>query len=72
MSDQTSLVLEHLRSIRTTLGQHTTKLDSINARLVSIESHNAGLLVSDVDHSGRIEQIEARLGVIERRLEIAE
>jgi hypothetical protein len=67
-----SLVLEHLRHIRSRVDGLADDMRQVILRLGAQDRHLAGLQISDVGQSSEIDRIKARLHRIERRLELAD
>ena len=65
-----NLILEHLRSIRSTLARHDEQFDTVIMRLGSIESQMAGVQADIAGLNLRMDRFENRLARIERRLEL--
>ncbi len=72
-----SLTLEHLRAIRTDVGDLRTRMTGIESRLGSLETVVAGMrrdlayMYGDVvEGHTRMDQLAARVERIERRLEL--
>jgi hypothetical protein len=63
-------VLEHLRSIRSTLARHDEQFDTVIMRLGSIESQMAGVHTDIAGLNLRMDRFENRLSRIERGLEL--
>lgn len=77
MSNIESLVLEHLRAIRSKQTDHDERFDRIESRLSSLELTVAGMrrdlahMYGDVvEHHVRNDQLNARIERLERRLEL--
>ncbi|RKT43732.1 hypothetical protein [Thiocapsa rosea] len=67
-----NLILEHLRHIRARIDQMAEDTSTIKLRLSSLESQVAGLHGDNAIAHQRMDQIEGRLGRIERRLDLHE
>jgi predicted nucleic acid-binding Zn-ribbon protein len=65
-----NLILDHLRSIRSTLARHDEQFDTLIMRLGSIESQMAGIHADIAGLNLRMDRFENRLARIERRLEL--
>ena len=64
------LILEHLRAIRSDIGSVKPNLQDIKARMASIESYQVAGHGDAVRQSSRLDEIEARIEQVERRLEL--
>jgi hypothetical protein len=65
-----NLILEHLRSIRSTLARHDEQFDTVIMRLGSIESQMAGVHADIAGLNLRMDRFEYCLSRIEQRLEL--
>jgi prefoldin subunit 5 len=73
MTDQPeSLVLEHLRAIRTDMNDLKNSVRDIRARLASIESYIATLHADSTRGAMSIDDLQRRIERIETRLDIRE
>lgn len=77
LSNVESLVLEHLRAIRATQGDHTERFARLESRLNSLELTVAGMrrdlshMYGDiVEQHARMDQLAARVERLEHRLEL--
>jgi hypothetical protein len=61
MAETDNLVLEHLRAIRTDLGEVGEDLREVKRRLTSLEVSVANLHGDFAGQSGRIDRVENRL-----------
>jgi len=69
MSGETdSLVLEHLRHIRSAVDLTNQKINELPFRVGMVESNVAGLQTQYAHVSNRIDRVDERLTKIERRL----
>lgn len=66
------LILEHLKAIRSELGNLTSDMADVKTSLTSLRQHLAGFMSTDAAHEGSIAAIQARLHRIEQRLEISD
>ncbi len=66
-----SLVLEHLRHIRSKVDSIDERVGRVELRLTAVDGHLGGLLLAEYGQSAEIDKIEQRLDRIERRLELA-
>ena len=64
------LILGHLRAIRSDIGSVKSGLRDIKARMASIESYQVAGHGDAVRQSSRLDEIEARIEQVERRLEL--
>ncbi len=71
-ADVESLVLEHLRAIRTTLANQNERLDRIEVRLGSIEQYQAIFHADLVAATVHLDHIAKRVERIDRRLELTD
>ena len=71
-SDVESLVLEHLRAIRGTLGGHGERLDRIELRLSSIEQTLGNLYALSGSDRETMNALRRRVERIEKRLELTD
>jgi hypothetical protein len=67
-----NLLLEHMRAIRSDIGQMKDEMGGMRAEMLIIRQHMAGLLGSQVLHDTEIAGIKLRLDRIEKRLELTE
>jgi ubiquinone biosynthesis protein UbiJ len=67
-----NLILQHLRAIRETLGQHGEHLERIDARLIALEQRATSTTVELGAINVRMAQVESRLDRIEKRLGLIE
>jgi archaellum component FlaC len=71
MTDNTeNLILEHLRAIRSTLSDHSERLDRIELRLATIEQTLGSLYALSGSDREAITALTRRVERIERRLEL--
>ncbi|MDJ0920766.1 MAG: hypothetical protein QNI84_06530 [Henriciella sp.] len=67
-----SIILEHLRAIRSDMGRMADRMDTVAAEMRATRQHVAGLTsLQDHDHAD-IAHIKTRLDRIEERLELAD
>ena len=67
-----SLVLEHLRAIRTDIARLSDDVRGLRTEMMSVRHHVRGVELSqDVDHND-IASVKDRLDRIERRLELVD
>lgn len=67
-----SLILEHLRQIRSRMDQMSDDVKDVKCRLTSLEHQVASVHVDMALIHSRIDRVESRLERIERRLELSE
>jgi predicted nuclease with TOPRIM domain len=67
-----NLVLEHLRAIRTDMGQLKEGVDRVELRLASIEGHIASFQLSETRQNSELDKLCQRIDRIEKRLELAD
>jgi hypothetical protein len=67
-----NLILEHLRSIRSTLGDHGDRLNRIELRLSAIEQTVGSLYALSGSDRETLNAVIRRVERIERRLELSE
>lgn len=73
MTDETeNLVLEHLRHIRSQIGNIGAEVQDMKLRLSSTERHMGEIQVQLAGVNSRLDRHDERLGRIERRLELVE
>jgi hypothetical protein len=70
--ETTSLVLEHLRHIRSRVDGLADDMRQVILRLGAQDRHLVGLQISEVGQNTEIDRIKERLQRIERRLELAD
>ena len=70
--DTTSLVLEHLRHIRSQIDALRLDMGDVKLRLTVIEGHIASLVVGQTGHNSEMDRLKIRIDRIERRLELTE
>ena len=63
--DRADLILEHLRAIRSEIGELKTSMIEVKERLGFLEGQYASI-------SRRVDRIDSRLDRIERRLDLVE
>jgi hypothetical protein len=72
MVDTDNLMLEHLRAIRGDMAKMADSMRTMSAEMTAIRQHLAGVVtIQEHDHAD-IAGIKARLGRIERRLELTD
>lgn len=71
-ADTENLVLEHLRAIRATLGEHGERLNRIELRLSAIEQTVGSLYALSGSDRETVNSLTRRVERIERRLELSE
>jgi len=71
-ADIESLVLEHLRAIRSTLDNHGERLDRIDLRLSVIEQTIGSLYALSASDRDTLQGVIKRVERIERRLELTD
>ena len=71
-ADIESLVLEHLRAIRATLGEHGERLNRVELRLSAIEQTLGSLYALSGSDRETIQSVTRRLERLERRLELSD
>ena len=67
-----NLILDHLRAIRATQGEHSKRFDRIEHRLLSLEQQVSGLRSDFVFQQHEHVDLEQRVERIERRLELSD
>ena len=67
-----NLVLEHLRAIRATLGEHGERLNRIELRLSAIEQTVGSLYALSGSDRETVNSLTRRVERIERRLELSD
>jgi hypothetical protein len=72
IEETTSLVLEHLRHIRSRVDGLADDMRQVILRLGAQDRHLVGLQISEVGQNTEIDRIKERLQRIERRLELAD
>ena len=73
MTEQTdSLILEHLRALRSTLTDHGERLARIELRLSAIEQTLGSLYALSGSDRDRLDALARRIERIERRLELTD
>ncbi len=73
MSEQTdNLILEHLRAIRSVLGDHGERLSRMELRLATIEQTLGSLYALSGSDRERLDSLTRRIERIERRLELSD
>lgn len=65
-----NLMLEHLKALRSEVAELRRGQDNIIQRLASIESHGHAVYGDVVRHSAGLDDLNARLSRVERRLEL--
>lgn len=69
-ADTENLVLEHLRAIRATLGEHSNELAGIRLEISAMGQQLAGLTVAVYSGKSELDSLKRRVERIERRLEL--
>ncbi len=69
-ADTENLVLEHLRAIRATLGEHGERLSNIEVQLSALGQQVAGLATAVYAGRSEMDSLKRRVERIERRLEL--
>jgi hypothetical protein len=72
MTDVESLVLEHVRAIRTAQGEHGDRLNRIELRLCAIEQTLGGLYSLSGSDRELLNAVIRRVERIERRLDLTD
>ncbi|MDP1639871.1 MAG: hypothetical protein Q8L61_03025 [Hyphomicrobium sp.] len=70
--ETTSLVLEHLRHIRTKVDSIDERVGRVELRLSSVEGHLGNVVVSEAGQNAEIDKVSRRLDKIERRLDLSD
>ena len=70
-ADTENLVLEHLRAIRATLGEHGERLSHIEVQLSALGQQVAGLATAVYAGRSEMDSLKRRVERIERRLELS-
>lgn len=71
-ADTENLVLEHLRAIRATLGEHSDELAGIRLEISAIGQQLAGLTAAVYSGKSELDSLKRRVERIERRLELTD
>ena len=71
-ADTENLVLEHLRAIRATLGEHSNELAGIRLEISAMGQQLAGLTAAVYSGKSELDSLKRRVERIERRLELSE
>ena len=71
-ADLESMVLEHLRAIRATLGEHGERLSNIEVQLSALGQQVAGLATAVYAGRSEMDSLKRRVERIERRLELTD
>ena len=71
-ADTENLVLEHLRAIRATLGDHGDRLGRVELRLSAIEQTLGSLYALSGSDRETLQSVTRRVERIERRLELSD
>lgn len=71
-ADTENLVLEHLRAIRATLGEHSNELTGIRLEISAIGQQLAGLTAAVYSGKSELDSLKRRVERIERRLELTD
>lgn len=69
--NQSNLVLEHLRHLRSKVESIDERVGRVELRLTAVEGHLGGLLLAEYGQSSEFDKIKQQLDRIERRLELA-
>jgi chromosome segregation ATPase len=70
-ADTENLVLEHLRAIRATLGEHSDELAGIRLEISAMGQQLAGLTAAVYSGKSELDSLKRRVERIERRLELS-
>ena len=70
--DANNLVLQHLRHIRSKVDSIDERVGRVELRLMAVEGHLGGLLLTQAGQNSEIDRIKQRLDRIERRLELVD
>ena len=70
-ADTENLVLEHLRAIRATLGEHSDELAGIRLEISAMGQQLAGLTAAVYSGKSELDSLKRRAERIERRLELS-
>ncbi len=71
-ADTENLVLEHLRAIRATLGEHSDELAGIRLEISAMGQQLAGLTAAVYSGKSELDSLKRRVERIERRLELTD
>ncbi len=71
-ADTENLVLEHLRAIRATLGEHSNELAGIRLEISAMGQQLAGLTAAVYSGKSELDSLKRRVERSERRLELSE
>ena len=71
-ADTENLVLEHLRAIRATLGEHGNELAGIRLEISAMGQQLAGLTAAVYSGKSELDSLKRRVERIERRLELTD
>jgi predicted nucleic acid-binding Zn-ribbon protein len=71
-ADTENLVLEHLRAIRATLGEHSNELAGIRLEISAMGQQLAGLTAAVYSGKSELDSLKRRVERIERRLELSD
>jgi len=71
-ADTENLVLEHLRAIRATLGEHSNELAGIRLEISAMGQQLAGLTAAVYSGKSELDSLKRRVERIERRLELTD
>jgi hypothetical protein len=67
-----SLILEQFRSLNARMDKKDLEDLETKMRLLSIDDHLAGLMMSSAEINSRLDRFEERVGLIERRLDLTD
>lgn len=72
MTEPESIILEHLRAIRSDIAKMADGMQTMSAEMTAMRQHLSGVVtIQEHDHSD-IASIKSRLDRIERRLELTD
>ncbi len=71
-ADTENLVLEQLRAIRATLGEHSNELAGIRLEISAMGQQLAGLTAAVYSGKSELDSLKRRVERIERRLELTD
>lgn len=72
MTDETHIVLEHLRHIRSVVDETQVDIRQLSLRVGVLERHAGTMQMSEAGQNDQIDRIKQRLDRIERRLDLAD
>jgi len=73
MTDElNSLILEHLRHIRRSIGNVEADVSDMKLRLSALEGHMGQVQIQLAGMNSRLDRLDERVGRVERRLDLAD